>query len=873
FASSRIDARLLSADETPNFAYVTSVAGGALCTVSVDAGTSWALADVDGRPVWACDARGTVSTWTYDTLGRPLTAIETVGDTAPAVRDAWIYGEAEADAQAHNLRGHCVRRYDSAGRLTWSGFRLTSAPLAETRQLLAGAEADWAGNDEAKWPRVLEPTSYTTTWTHDATGAWLTQTDAKGNVQACAHDVAGQLARNSLTLAGGGTAQPVLRSIEYSAAGQVLSETAGNSMVSTYEYEPETQRLTRLTVTRPAQAGRARVLQDLHYIYDPVGNVLSVHDDAQATTYWRNQQVDSTRIYTYDALYQLMSATGREAVQRGPQGAALPLPTIPLPNDNSVYTNYARTYTYDRGGNLTGIQHRGAASYSYIQAIVVSDRSNHALQQNAEGTIVPADVDDGTWFDAAGNQQVLLPDRTQPLAWNGRNRLAGVTLVQRDGGIDDRETYQYGADGMRARKRTTTHTSGTTRTAEAIVLPGLTLRVTRSDDGQTVKVVEALQEVRLDAGRAGARALHWETGLPAGLANDALRFSHGDLIGSVGLELDAQADLISREEYYPYGGTAVWTARSQAETDTKYVRYSGMERDATGLYDYGWRSYQPWLGRWLNPDPAGAIDGQNLYRMVANRPIILRDSLGLAPQPLDDEHSYAQLANAFRVGDIVYGLDVPRKNALFVLKNQGFSRVGGNFTQNGKPLRWIKSIMPKSWRSPKRNILTQNDITNAVWNQERPNDYTEDREISKNLHDSARAISFKNFLESHGRYNVKNDPLTKRHPLDAVEIFKKTSKAGLEFQILKRKMVVHFVVDVIEENIEVVAKKEKGYGQSITSSELRWLYRHRELWQIKKYVNFWKEDGLVDQDKFFSRCEWSAYQPKNRGAKENKINQ
>ncbi len=104
----------------------------------------------------------------------------------------------------------------------------------------------------------------------------------------------------------------------------------------------------------------------------------------------------------------------------------------------------------------------------------------------------------------------------------------------------------------------------------------------------------------------------------------------GDRTGSISLELDDQAALISREEYYPYGGTAVWTARSQIEADTKFARYSGKERDATGLYYYGYRYYQPWIGRWLNTDPAGTVDGLNLYRMVRNNPVTLVDPEGLA---------------------------------------------------------------------------------------------------------------------------------------------------------------------------------------------------------------------------------------------------
>ncbi|MFB9160268.1 RHS repeat-associated core domain-containing protein, partial [Chromobacterium violaceum] len=53
--------------------------------------------------------------------------------------------------------------------------------------------------------------------------------------------------------------------------------------------------------------------------------------------------------------------------------------------------------------------------------------------------------------------------------------------------------------------------------------------------------------------------------------------------------------------------------------------------DETGLYDYGYRYYAPWLGRWLNPDPAGTVDGLNLYRMVKGNPIFFCDKDGLWP--------------------------------------------------------------------------------------------------------------------------------------------------------------------------------------------------------------------------------------------------
>ena len=61
----------------------------------------------------------------------------------------------------------------------------------------------------------------------------------------------------------------------------------------------------------------------------------------------------------------------------------------------------------------------------------------------------------------------------------------------------------------------------------------------------------------------------------------------------------------------------------------KIYRYSGKERDdSTGLYYYGARYYASWLGRWLSPDPAGTVDGLNLYAFVSGNPIRFVDEAG-----------------------------------------------------------------------------------------------------------------------------------------------------------------------------------------------------------------------------------------------------
>ncbi len=56
------------------------------------------------------------------------------------------------------------------------------------------------------------------------------------------------------------------------------------------------------------------------------------------------------------------------------------------------------------------------------------------------------------------------------------------------------------------------------------------------------------------------------------------------------------------------------------------------KRAEEGLVFFGLRFYDPSLGRWLSPDPAGYADGANLYAFVRNSPLNRLDLFGLASQ-------------------------------------------------------------------------------------------------------------------------------------------------------------------------------------------------------------------------------------------------
>lgn len=676
-----LDKQRLNPEVQPNFRYLSSLTGAVLRRMCQDAGTLTVLYDIDNGPVWQQDSRGQQLSRTFDVLHRLTSITERAADVS-CLSERRFYADSTASADA-NLRGQLLQLYSPAGMTAIPGYSITGQVLREQQQFLRDAilRSDWAGNDPARWHADLTAPIYTTRWDFNAQGVQVQRTDAYGNQQRQGYNLAGQLASSALLLAGQTVAHSVLRAIDYNAVGQPLHEEAGNGVRSDYVYAPQAQRLSTLTTTRPAATGRASLLQALSYQYDPVGNLLSISDNAKGTHYTRNQQVTPTSLYTYDALYQLIQAQGRENANAGQQSPALPPAIVPLWQQAEELTHYTRHYDYDRGSNLTAIRHVG--QHSYTQQMVVSQTTNRAVQHTTG--LTSGDVDG--YFDGCGNLLQLAPG--QPMTWDTRNQLQRTTQVVRSGPDDDHEAYWYDSQGQRATKLGTTHTSGITHTQRVRYLPGLELRVAEQTQSASTSVTEALQVIQVGAaGRQSLRVLHWQEGKPVSIDNDQYRYSLDDQLGSSLLEVDQRADILTWEEYFPFGGTAVWSARNESETRYKFVRYSGQERDATGLYYYGMRYYAPWLGRWLNPDPAGAIGGLNLFAFVRGNPLRLKDAQGLAPIDISNLTD-AQLEKA--------GLKGERSSAAEEMYKRGLSWSDDGVVS--KPSKRVYKVKDREWKN------------------------------------------------------------------------------------------------------------------------------------------------------------------------------
>jgi insecticidal toxin complex protein TccC len=595
-----IDPRLYAAQlEDPtvaaNYRQRTSLSGTLLLSESVDAGRQITLHDSLGRDAITWLANGVQQVKAYESAplpGRLLNITEHAPDAPARVSERCVWAAPDTESKGLNLAGQRRTHFDTGGKLQVHAMSLFGSTLRESRQLLEGAgDSDWADHTALG----LESSVFTTTVSLDAYGSIIALEDAKGHRQRHAYDLAGQPRASWMTLAGG-TEQAIVVDTTYNASGQKLRAVDGNGIVTSHTYAPHSQWLTGLSTVRTRDG---KILQDLHYRHDPVGLVIQVRNDAEQTRFWRNQKIAPQQDYRYDSLSQLVHASGRQMAALGQPSGQMPSPMIPLPADSNAYTLYNREYEYDSGGNLLRIRHSSPATNGgFTTELTVSSRSNRAVLTTLCAD--PAQVD--SHFDAAGQQLAL--DGGRQLRWNARKDLACVLP-----GTGTGERYLYDSEHQRLRK---THEQGVSR-----YLPSLELHELGAQLLHCIKLGERI------------RVLHWPTGRPDGIDNDQIRYSYCDVLGSHGLEIGGNGEVISREEFFPFGSTAVWACRSQIEASYKTVRYSGKERDSTGLYYYGYRYYQPWAGRWLSADPAGAVDGLNLYAMVRNSPVSAVDEQGL----------------------------------------------------------------------------------------------------------------------------------------------------------------------------------------------------------------------------------------------------
>ena len=664
--------------------YAYDMLGNRIHQSSVDAGDRWMLADAAGRPLRSWDSRGHAFGTGFDPLRRPVRVWVTGADPDDARRvlltERLVYGEQHPEAERRNLRGALYLHLDQAGALTSEEYDFKGNSVRGTRRFATEYKRaiSWSTVDavlsneggerfdpalfEGKITPFVEKETFTDRTRYDALNRVVQQVAPQSDRPGARFDVIQHTYNeaNLLERLDAWLQQPsipstmleprtatlhAVRNIDYDAKGQRTAIAYGNGASTSYRYDPLTYRLVHLHTWRNrkdfagdcpdtrAPGWPGCDVQDLRYTYDAAGNITHIRDDAQQTIYFDNKRVDPTADYTYDAIYRLMEATGREHLgQVG--GTPIPhsysdAPRVGLlhPGDGKAMGRYLEQYLYDEVGNILAMRHRGTEPenpgwkrcYQYAfdsNWLLSTGGPKEARDPNSSCPIhfaAKAEYPERYRYDVHGNT-ICMPhlggsDPDPNLHWDHRDQLHQIDL---DGG--GTAYYVYDAAGQRLRK--VWEKSGNLM-EERIYLGGVEIFQRRNHTGdvslerQTLHLVENQRRVALVETKT-----HDTSERAVVSPRTVTRYQLGNHLGSSSVELDEKAHVISYEEYFPYGSTSYQAARRDIEVSPKGHRYTYKERDEeSGFYYHSARYYAPWLGRWASCDSAGMVDGTNQVQL------------------------------------------------------------------------------------------------------------------------------------------------------------------------------------------------------------------------------------------------------------------
>jgi RHS repeat-associated protein len=643
--------------------YDSEMLGTRIHQASMEAGERWMLNDVMGKPIRAWNSRKYAFRTEYDSLRRPLRSFVRGGDPAernaklfpqPILFERTIYGDSpetgltELERKQANLRTKVFKQFDGAGDLTTDLYDFKGNSLHGTRQFAKDYKTapDWSQSP------ALANEIFTSSTAYDALNRAIAFTTPDKSVYRPAFNEANLLGKVNVNLRGASASgHPVwtafVTNIDYNAKGQRTLIDYGNGAGTKYKYDGKTFRLTRLKTTRgQGQNGIAAQIfenptrvQDLHCAYDPAGNITRIKDAALKTVFNANQQVYPACDYTYDPLYRLIEATGREHIGQSafqftpPDGNYRDYPFAGAAQQNNLQAlrNYSEEYEYDCVSNFTKVVHHAVGgnwtrTYGYDEkSLIEPSKKSNRLSQTALPTNGGASAERYS-YDAHGSitQMPHLP----VMEWDFKDQLIATSRQAVNVGQPETTSYLYDFSGRRVRK--VTERSNGVRKSERFYIGGF--EVYREFDGTGAVALESDALHIMDDKQRIAIVETQTVDNCAGIASPiaAQRCQLANHLGSANLELDEAGALITYEEYSPYGCTTYQATRGTAELSLKRYRYTGKERDQENAFTYhGARYCAPWLGRWTSCDPSPRAQGESAYTYVNGNPISYTDPGGM----------------------------------------------------------------------------------------------------------------------------------------------------------------------------------------------------------------------------------------------------
>ena len=386
-------------------------------------------------------------------------------------------------------------------------------------------------------------------------------------------------------------------SIEYNQNGQMTHYERANGVITDYTYDPlENFRLTDLVSVQSTTT-----LQDMHYDYDNIGNIMQIVDASDT-------DLAKTVDYQYDDLNRLGTST---------------VSYVTHPTDD-----YTRTYQYDAVGNMTYNSNLGVMDY---------DNDNpHQLSGYDTRTFM---------YDDAGN--MTRNGGITKFAWDHRSRLKSTYDIA----TENSTYYKYDHNNQRMLKYTEDYVFiPPDPHEEPIMMRGMAAPMGGGGHWEWRRIKEDKyvdKYFQKDLGDNTKSHVYLGNIKLATLNNnDNPYYLLGDHLGSSSILTDDTGTVAEQIDYYPYGSKAYENIVTNMSNE---YDFTGKEVDEeTGIQYFVNRYYDNETGHFLSIDPlmvdildsgeynkdTGVLLANpqelNSYAYAVNNPVVYVDPTGNA---------------------------------------------------------------------------------------------------------------------------------------------------------------------------------------------------------------------------------------------------
>lgn len=650
--------------------------------------------NASGQLTTLTDCSGHTTTHAYDADGILCTTTDALGNTMEYVHDdeqrqciKW-HADDNRESFAYDALGRMVQHTDGNGFDTFYAWEAAGQLIRRTNAL--GGRLEYRYDQSQRLIQLINENGAVHSFAYDALDRLIAETgfdqrsiqyqrDAEGRVvhkleagrdgnpqaqieTAYQYDVMGRLLEENIRCG----SEVLTTRYRYDGLGQLVLAANGSSMVRrTYdamgqligEQSRTGNNITQVRYRYDELGNRIQtILPDgriCNYLYGGSGHVHQINLDGEVISDFERDDIHQetgrtqgalTTRWQYDAVGRLILQEVRPNVvmqnatmARGSaDGTTLDL--TPLRQAQPDANLIGREYTYDEGGNLTGLHDhangRSAYAYDPLGRIVAATQSHLAEKFAFDPAHNLLDADHVTsrtmdnrlvrygeceyQYDSHGNlvARKTGPDTLLRLQWNARHQ-----LVQSQTGDENGTATEYGYDpfGRRVFKR---DASGETH----FVWDGDRLlaetkngqsRVWLYEDDSCVPLAQVVTTV--------AAAV---TGAPEMRSHKVrrLQYVHIDHLGTPREMSDEAGKLQWRFQSKVWGKAMPETAM---RGEQQPLRFQGQYFDAeTGLHYNRFRYYDPEIGRFISQDPIGLDGGENPYQYAPN-PLGWIDPLGL----------------------------------------------------------------------------------------------------------------------------------------------------------------------------------------------------------------------------------------------------